>query len=538
MKKLICKIFLNKKMIVISIYFGLVNSFLFKNVLTQLLFSGLRFEGRSYLYQFILFVAYTLFFTLIWFVAINNSVVFQKQIYKFEQNIDKCKYLFRNDAKKRIGVTLVSIGIGICLIFIVNNLLAHINTVTWQYETKNIIPIMKPIGNDFRVGLYTPAQNLIKTNFKSIGLDGSFISIYPPLVSVVSLVYLIFNYETAYLIHVGLLILANTACLGLASLMVKELVLPGLKLESFYISLIAGFLFFVMAVYTFSSYSFIFAMERGNVDIFAMLFSMLTMWCLLKRPGRIWLQVVLLSIAVHFKIYPAALFVILLYRHGKKIFLPAISVNLAFLLILGPRFALGFIRALTSGSGIGGGVGNKWTGILNHSSYSFSDSLTKIFSNLSSNLFLLWGFFTLVPLLLWVIAMYKLIKKTNQTENIVLMLMVTVPFMDLVPTISMDYKLVILNTSILILIALILKNIFQKPSWIELFQLSLLFVIMLFIGRPYAMSEKNMYLLKESEMFLINNKYLWVLALEFLMVFAIYRKYTLDKIDILNSKNK
>jgi hypothetical protein len=317
--------------------------------------------------------------------------------------------------------------------------------------------------------------------------------------------------------------MANILSLALAALIAKKIIFSKQKFEksSEWISVIS--IYFIMAFYHFSSYSFAFSMERGNVDAFAMLFYSLAIWVLLTQPDKIWLQVILLSIAVHFKIYPVALFVVLLYKHGKKLFFPAISVNLVLLMLLGPKFALGFIQALSSGSGIGAGVGNMWTWIGNHSAYAFADSITKYYPKLSPYLLELWGIFTLLPSCLWIIAVLKLIKNKFTVQNAALIAMVSIPLMDLIPNISMDYKLVILSPAALLLLAVIIKQVIIRHNWFDYFQLILFMIILLFIGRSYEMSQASPSFLKETASYFVNNKYLWVLALEGLMFINIFR---------------
>ena len=447
---------------------------------------------------------------------INNlkSQFFAKKSSK-PAEITKWNNTLNTDINYRLLVAILVLVAGFSCIFIANNVITHINTNTWQYEEPGVIPVYPPIGNDFRVGLYRPAENLVKSGFKSIGPDDTYPSVYPPLVGVISLPYLLFSHQTAYLIHVGLLILANIICLALASLMAKEYVLSKLGMEDKYTAIISVFIFFAMAIYTFSSFSFAYSMERGNVDIFAIFFFMLAMWCLLKKPDKIWLQVILLSIAVHFKIYPAALFIILLFKHGKKLILPAVVVNLFFLFILGPKMALSFIRSVTA-SGEGAGVGNAWSGVGNHAAYSFTMGVdTTSGEFLSGTFFVLWAIFTLIPLTLWGIAAIALILKKYSTQNAILLLMVTIPMMDVVPTISVDYRLVIESSAVLLLIALIIKQIIQKHSWFDLMQLAVVMFLLLMIGRSYAFFDESL--------FVFRNKYVWVLLLEVVMVVNIIK---------------
>jgi hypothetical protein len=106
--------------------------------------------------------------------------------------------------------------------------------------------------------------------------------------------------------------------------------------------------------------------------------------------------------------------------------------------------------------------------------------------------------------------------------------MVSIPLMDLIPNISMDYKLVILSPAALLLLAVIIKQVIIRHNWFDYFQLILFMIILLFIGRPYEMSQVSPSYLKETASYFVNNKYLWVLALEGLMVFNILRISNLD----------
>ena len=97
-------------------------------------------------------------------------------------------------------------------------------------------------------------------------------------------------------------------------------------------------------MFTFTSYPFLFSIERGNYDIIALLFTLVSIDLLIRTQKTLWLQVILLSIAIHLKIYPAALLILLFFKHGKKIFLPVLVVNGAFLFILGPQNAITFLQ--------------------------------------------------------------------------------------------------------------------------------------------------------------------------------------------------
>lgn len=410
-----------------------------------------------------------------------------------------------------VGILLA----GFLLIFLVNNVISHINTTTWAYENQRIFPTYPPAGNDFRVGYYWPPMYLLITKFAAIGPNGSYPSNYPPLVAFTSLPYMLFNDKTAYLVHVGLIVLANLASLGIAVSLVKDHVLSKLNLSKPIAALVSLFLFFVVSIYIFSSYFYAYSMERGNTDIFAIFYCLLAVWVLVKLPNKIWLQVILLSVAVHFKIYPVVLFALLLFKHGRKLILPTLVVNLAFLFILGPKIAWGFIQSVTSG-GEGAGIGNAWSNIGNHASYSFTMGIDPTGGDyLTTTFFVIWGISFMVPLVIWAISVLAMVQARYSEESAIWFFMITVPIMSLLPTVSMDYKLVILGCSIVFLLALVLKQFIHKFSWFDLFQLVLLTGALLMLSRSYALIDKSLVF--------IRNKYIWVLILEAAMAVNILR---------------
>ncbi len=420
-----------------------------------------------------------------------------------------------SEIDQRLILFLILICGGFCLIFVANNVITHLDPVTGAYQNKMIFPEFPPAGNDFRVGYYWPASYLVETGFKSIGPDGTYPSNYPPLVALTSLPYLLFDSNIAYLVHVGLLILANLACFWLVIRLAGEFILSRTGLSEITQKMISILLFILIAIYIFSSYFFAYSIERGNTDIFAILYCLLALWVLVKQPQKIWLQVILLSVAVHFKIYPLVLFPLLLFKHGKKLILPTLVVNLVFLFCLGPQVTWDFIQSVTSG-GLGAGIGNYWPSAGNHAAYSFAIGIDKSDAEfLTGTFFLIWGIAMLIPLLLWGFSTIALALKKYSAYNGLLLFMVSVPLMSLLPTVSIDYKLVILSAPICLLMVLILKQFLRRFSWFDLAQMVVLSAALLMIHRSYAFIGP--------ERAFICNKYIWILLLELLMVINIIR---------------
>ena len=143
--------------------------------------------------------------------------------------------------------------------------------------------------------------------------------------------YLLLDANAAYVLHLLLLFLANAAYLALAAALahqaaaeVQEVertdsrVIDLLGLECWWRSCSTGYPFF-------------FSVERGNTDIFAVLFGTAAIWIATQRRDALWLTVILMSVAVHIKVYPVLLFPILLYVQGRRTIVPSLVTNLAVL---------------------------------------------------------------------------------------------------------------------------------------------------------------------------------------------------------------
>jgi hypothetical protein len=505
-----------------SLFFGIIIAWLFSNPLTMLLFSGSSYWGRSFIFKITFFLLYTLFFSLVCLILysiLQKRGWFSKRTDRLFDRYLSLVNLIKTNSDFQVLIALFIIGLGVTLIFITNNILPSIDTKSWEYRTNEILPTMSPVGADFRVGFYQPAQQLfVGKSIQEIWSNNTNTTGYPPLVTLLGSFFLQYDENSAYLVQVLLLILANIASLTIAWLFIKKYFLTNLKSSEPTSHLISFFIFFGILFFTFSSYAFAFSIERGNYDIFAILFALISVWILLSYPNKVWAQVILLSIATHLKIYPAILFILLFKKNGTKIIFPTIVTNLVLLFILGPNNAIAFINKSLAIFGIGNG----YTWIGNHSSYSFVDQLNKIHVlNLENAFMPVWIIFTLIPIIIWGIGTFILFRKKYSPQVAVLFYMLSIPMMDLIPTVSHDYKLVILSSAIIILLASIIRCITQKPSPTEYIQLVLIFVILLFIGRSYFFIE--------SKNLLLDNKFIWSLFLEGIMLWNIFRIRHIEK---------
>ena len=291
-------------MIICSLILGGVTGYLIREPVTPLFLSGRTFSGRNLIFQLAILC-------ILWGVL---SILFFSLLYgvsKYFKKTVTCNPIVNLSITHRLSLVIVVTCLGILLIFFFNNIFSLINTHSWHFND-NDPPFRynNPVGIDFRSGIYRPHQMLInKVNIYTIPY--SIISptpiIYPPFTYVFFLPVQLLSENHAYLLMVFLLLCSNIVSLGLIASIFYDLfaVRFGEKKQLFQITL---FLVTVMiGFYTLSSYPFLFSIERGNYDSIANLFAVFSIYVLIKKPKSIWLSVILISISVHFKIYPAAI---------------------------------------------------------------------------------------------------------------------------------------------------------------------------------------------------------------------------------------
>ena len=412
---------------------------------------------------------------------------------------------------QRLKTSLWFIIVSILIIYLVNNLFSVINMEKETWEFPYLFPYIKPIGTDFRIGMFYPAMVLLEglSPYEHYNL------IYPPFAAVFSIPFRLFDVKTAYLLQVILLYAANiitiyiaarSASLGLDKDKKLDILNPALSIVCL-----------SMVFLTLNSYGFLFSLERGNFDIYAQFFSVLGLWMLLKRPEQsrdsyhIWLQVVLVSLAAHLKVYPAILFFLILWKHGWKSLLPLFTVNLVLLLCTGPVYAWQFIQTIihyTQEPFI-------WIG--NHSGASFADFAN---SYMSSRL----GFtlpaliFTVVPLLVWVVGVIVLWRRERTPANALLFFCLSVPVMNLVPTVSHDYKLVILSAPLTIALYWLVRSYSETGKVMELVKMVAFLFLALFLTRLNSITP-----------LVLKNKYPFILVMEGLFALMILFPGKLEK---------
>ncbi len=487
-----------------SILFGAALAWISKDFLTPLIVAGNQFLESPLLLKFAIFFLSFVFFSFllkgVFFVSGKLSWRWQRQ--------KSLNTKINNSLNSRLIISLGILTVGALTIFLINNLLPCVNTHDWTYNCPKIIPTMEPVGNDFRTGLYLPPQMLLSgESIYYINPDGSNLTQYPPLVNLLYIPFQFFSEDQAYFLHAIFLFLANLACLWMAARMARDFLLPSACLNPQINQWISLVLFAVASILTFIGYPFLFSIERGNYDIIALLLAMLAIDNLLRKPNQLWVQVILLSIATHLKIYPAVLFFILFAKHKEKIILPVLVVNTAFLLALGPHNAWVFLQIIQQNVA----TGFTWVG--NHSAFSMATYLTWVYQSASGNFAFLHSFFTTIPLVLWAASLFRLCKQKLTNRVIVCLLMASIPLMDVLPPISHDYKSVILNPAIILLLAILIVKVVKRSGFWDYFQLILIMGVLLILGRSFA--------LNPVQEILLNHKYAIIQFFTFLILINI-----------------
>jgi hypothetical protein len=438
--------------------------------------------------------------TISWFWLTGWSMSKLKSAMRFFNRVNGSAY--GRDSRIAVGGSLVTILF--LLIYLFNNILPSINYHTGRWDAPFLFPLMEPVGADFREGYYDPARALLegKSPYLEYGL------IYPPFSALFSVPFTVFPVETAYGIQVTLLFLLNIGSIFLAANCIRLAWRQSDNTRTQVIQNTAVLLFVLVSFYTLTSYGFIFSAERGNFDIYTGFLSILALWVMLKKPNQIWLPVILISMAAQLKIYPAILFFLILWKHGSKSILPILVINLLLLFITGPVNVIEFIQTITFYTL----DPYLWTG--NHSAVSFNNYLNQYTREYLGILLPGWIFF-LAPVLLWIVGFVGIGKNNFDPLKSVLLFTLSVPVMNLLPTVSHDYKLVLLSTPFLILLFTYLIKLEHAPSRFaaiqEVLKIILLMLLMFVIGRTYVYTHP-----------ILKNKYPLILFLQLLTILEIY----------------
>ena len=188
-------------------------------------------------------------------------------------------------------------------------------------------------------------------------------------------------------------------------------------------------------MWLFTSYGFMYEVERGNIDLYALFFALLAVWLMVKLPRSPWWPAIALAVSINLKLYPGVLLLLLFWRYRWKAVVPVLVTNVVLLLITGPGNVL---NTLTGQSSIQSSLRPLWWG--NHSASALANVLHQLHGWPSAPLYVV---FLLVPLAIWALTMVVLIRRGWSDRTAVLAAAACVPVMSVVPAISHDYKLVL-----------------------------------------------------------------------------------------------
>ncbi len=298
-----------------------------------------------------------------------------------------------------------------------------------------LVPLAHPTGIDFRDGLYDPARAF------STARSG-----WPPLTLVLGRPFTWVSFATGYAIQVCILVALAGAATVLSAGLALKAALPrdGSKQGR---AVDAPLLAFVMGLWLVTSYGFMYEIERGNIDLYALALSLLAVWLIVRSPRSAWLPAAVLALAIGLKLYPAILLLILFWRYGRRAVLPAAVTTLAVLLVAGPAELRHSIVALNA---VQANVHAEWWG---------QDSATAIAHVLRAKTSWApsWVWYPLiaVPLGVWAATMVALLRRGWSDRGAVLAAAACVPLMAIVPAVSNDYKLVLCVFPLAVLAAVV-----------------------------------------------------------------------------------
>jgi len=320
-----------------------------------------------------------------------------------------------------------------------------------------LLPLAKPTGIDFRDGLYLPGKEFSTLH-----------SGWPPLTVLLGRLLGLFGFSAGHVVELVLLTLAALACVVLSARLAWRALAgeaPGVggdhvprgeELEEVPRARLLGFVApritsvqvgVVAGLWLLTSYGFMYEMERGNIDLFALFFSLLAVWLMIELPRSPWWPALALAVAINLKLYPGVLLLLLLWRYRWKAVIPALVTNVVLLLIAGPRNLLDLVSGQST---VQGNARALWWG--NHSAAALANVLHVLHGYPRLPLYAL---FLLVPVVLWAVTMYVVIRRGWSVRSAVLAAAACVPVMSVAPSISHDYKLVLYVFPLAVLVAFV-----------------------------------------------------------------------------------
>jgi len=399
----------------------------------------------------------------------------------------------------RIRLPMMAVAAGAFVVFFSNQIRPHVGNRDQSWHEAYLFPTERPVGVDFRYGLYNPASTLLQG-----GDPYEYGLWYPPFSVVFSMPFQLFGVEKAYAAQIVLLFVLNIAavwfCVSIARVVFTSEGSPGEDAaEGITFPFFLCFAFMVI-----SSYGFLFSVERGNFDIYTMVASLAGLILLIRRPNSIWLPVICFSVAAHLKVYPAILYGLIMWRHGRKSIGPLLLVNGAFFLCLGFSPVIHFLNV------IHGVTGSPAIWVGNHSAASFSSAVNTYLA--ARGLSPLPGLvFFVMPLIVWLVPVLRLFKQGHSDRGAVWFFVLCVPLMNLIPSTSHDYKLVLLTSPLAVLLLSRIRESGFTGRRILALQLIAGTALAVFLSLSYTAFPP-----------VLGNKYPFILALQLLLAWAVF----------------
>jgi len=355
-----------------------------------------------------------------------------------------------------------------------------------------LLPLAKPTGIDFRDGLYDPAAAFTTAH-----------SGWPPLTLLLGRPFTLMDFSTAHAVQVGILVaLAVAAAVLSAKLAMKAACDPDLSAQGRRIDVLQ--LAFVLGFWLMTSYGFMYEVERGNIDLYALCFALLSVWLMLRLPRSAWWPAIVLAVAINLKFYPGVLLVILFWRYRWRALVPVVVANAVLLVVAGPGNVRNTLSALTA---IQSSERALWWG--NHSAAALANVLRHVTGWAPS-----WIYVPLlvVPLALWALTLLLLVRRGWNDRRAVLAAAACVPVMGVVPAISHDYKLVLYVFPLAVLAAVIATMSRRDLAvWSVLF--GLLALAMMFLSRSSLVIAPS----------LVASKYTLLVLLQLLLLSVVWQ---------------
>jgi hypothetical protein len=349
------------------------------------------------------------------------------------------------------------------------------NVLTYSFKFHSavwsvLIPRIHPVGVDFRDGLYRPAAIFSTAH-----------SGWPPLTLLLGKPFTLVSLSTGYAIQAAILVACALGATVLSAKLAMKVAgtprpeghagapLPGAVRER---AIDTPLLALVMGLWLFTSYGFMYEVERGNIDLYALVLSLLAVWAMLRARSP-WLPALLLAGAIGLKLYPAILLVVLLWRYRRRAVVPAIVTTVAALLAAGPANLRSSVSSLDA---LQGNVHAEWWG---QTSATAMTHVLRAHTGWAPS----WVGYPLivVPLALWAGTMVVLLRRGWSERGAVLAAAACVPPMAIVPAVSNDYKLVLCVFPLAVLAVLVSTMKRAPVVWTALF--GVLAFVMIFLAR-------------------------------------------------------